>query len=185
MHALALVVALSSGSSHVPQVSLAAGAQFSEAGVFPVLFATVDGDTPLSDDDFYRFEYRATGRGVAAVGGASNADVLVALRFAFAYVSVGLATQLRPVLVSSRTELDFASGPSFGVRLLDKNDVLLRVAFSWLPFGTSWTPSRTVAEVWGGWRFLGVQLTGAPLIFGETMTSRAFFSAAFCVRVPT
>ncbi|MFT3712665.1 MAG: hypothetical protein QM817_33870 [Archangium sp.] len=181
---LMLVVALSSSSSPAPQFSLAAGAHLSEAGLAAVLFANVDVDAKLDSDEFYRLEFRASGRGVSSKT-SSTVDVLVAMRMAFAYVSVGLATQLHPYLTPTRTELDFASGPSVGVRLVDRDDLLLRVAFSWLPLGTNFTPSRTIAEVWGAWRFLGVQLTGAPLIFGETVTSRAFFSAAFCVRVQT
>jgi hypothetical protein len=159
------------------------GTQLTARVPAPLLTASVDANAVI--DELLHVELRVFGRYVAdRVGSGApfgTFSALVSARLAFAFASLGLATLLQPS--ASARSVDFAAGPSLGVRLVDRDDVLVRVAFNWLPAGLEWSAKRAVAELWGGWKFVGVQLAATPIVLDPS--SGAFFSAALCVRLQT
>lgn len=182
---LLVLTALASGAT-TAHVSLLAGAHMSDAtGVSPLLAASFEVATPLDgDDEFYRLEFRAAASGRTSRSGVAL-DALISARLAFAYASIGLVSQLRPVPGLIRTELAFSAGPSIGVRFVENNQVQLRAALHWLPFGTTFNAARAVAELWGGWKALGFLLSGSPFVAETTTRASAYFSAAVSVRFET
>ncbi|MBL8913332.1 MAG: hypothetical protein JNM17_21725 [Archangium sp.] len=182
---LVTALSLSSGAT-TAHVSLLTGAHVSDAtGVSALLAATFEVATPLDgEDEFYRLEFRAAASGLSTPTGAAL-ESLISARVAFAYASVGLVAQLRPVTGLLRTDLVMAAGPSVGVRLLERDHMQLRIAVHWMPFGTTFNAARTVAEVWGGWKALGFLVSGSPFVSETTPRGTAYFSAAVAVRFET